>query len=325
MKIKKFLAYTMMAATAFNFSACSSDDDDDDDNNSQNQPTVESIKLSESSVEIVVGKTTTIVATIEPKDVEAEIKWTIEDESIAIIATEDDEEEVVIKGVKAGETTLKVTAGEKSKTCFITVKKANDDVTPPDPTPTNNYSYFVISLPDEEFEKIADKALDMRVNDADMFYYPWEGTYNTLEVASGWGVEVVENTTWSGLGFNYQNLETLANMSAITADGGKDWYFHISLKVNSTTAHLIGLDGESGSYKFAINGDYVDNGVTYKKAFDVANDGEYYDVEVPMTEAINAGLIYSDKPTKKPNLVWTLSGGVAGTQLYLDNIYFYKK
>ena len=44
-----------------------------------------------------------------------------------------------------------------------------------------------------------------------------------------------------------------------------------------------------------------------------------------MSEAISAGLVFSDKPTKNPNLFFILSGGVAGTQIELDAIYIYKK
>ena len=337
MNLKKLLTFSMVAAImTMNFTACSDDDDDDDvapkeeeqtDGPKSKDDTTIKIKLSKSSIDdLEVGKTATITAIVEPEDADVEYKWSIDDEDIAKIANAD-EEEVVIKGVKAGETTLKVKVGDKSKSCFITVTKAKTDpVDNPEPI-VNNYSYFVISMPDADFDKIAEDALDMRVNEADMFYYLWEGTYKTLEASSGWGVEVTDKG-WSGLGFNYQNKTLLANMSKITEDNGEGWYFHISLKVNSTVPQIIGLGSESGTsgeYKFAINGDYDDNGVITKKFADVPADGEFHDVEVPMTNAINAGAIYSNKPTQNPNLVFFLSGGVTGTQIYFDNIYFYKK
>ena len=343
MKLKKFLAFALMAATALNFTACSDDDDDDDapqkekeeqidENESKDDDTNIKIKLSESSIDLEVGKTATITAIVEPEDADVEYKWSIEDEDIAKIANAD-EEEVVIKGVKAGETTLKVKIGDKSKTCFINVTKAKTDPIDDPVSVIKDYKYFVITMPDADFDKIAEDALDMRVNDADMFFQIWdthdyknpaELTYKSLEVTSGYGVEV-DDEGWSGLGFNYQNKTLLANMSKITEDNGEGWYFHISIKVNSDVPQLIGFDGETGSYKFAINGDYNDNGSTYHKIADIPTDGNFHDVEVSMTNAINAGLIYSNKPTKALNLVWVLSGGVQGTQLYIDNIYFYKK
>lgn len=330
MKITKFMAFLAMASMVVNFASCS-DDDDDNSNESEKEDIKVQLDVDKTEVTINKGETATITATltVEPADKanEVTLEWTLADETIAAVA--DNGTTAIIKGLKEGETTLKVTAAEKSKTIFVTV---NDGVVPP--PPAAEYSYFVLALDDDALASLGSEALDMRVNDSDSFFYIWEGTYNSLETSglnslgnvAGWySLEVVENTTWSGLGFCYMNMSNLANMAVITEEEGKDWYLHLAVKTTSPVSHLIGIAGEAGEYKVGINGDYVDNGTTYKNIQTLTTDGEWNEIEIPMDKVIQGGVVFSDKPTKNPNLVFVLSGGVAGTNIQLDAIYFYKK
>ncbi|MBP5689665.1 MAG: Ig-like domain-containing protein [Bacteroidales bacterium] len=78
---------------------------------------VESVTLSETEIEILVGKTFTLTATVGPDDAyDKTVTWKSEDETVATVV------DGVVTGVGKGETTITATAGEKSATCKVTVK-----------------------------------------------------------------------------------------------------------------------------------------------------------------------------------------------------------
>lgn len=336
MKLTRFMALMALPVALFNFTACDDDDDDkttNEDTTEEVETEVTSLTLNKQNVEIAVGETVTLIAVAEtdPEDADIEYTWTVGDESIVAVA--EDGESAVIKGLKAGETSVKVSAGKKSKTCFVTItEKQETPETPETPDPVvSSYDYFVIMLDDDAYATL-DNACDLRVNDNDSFLYIWENTYKSFATtgvnskgnAAGWWAFEVTNVGWSGAGVSYQNKTTLAYLNQIQQDNGEGWYLHFAAKVNSDAAHLIGIGGET-EYKFAINNDYIDNGQTFAPKATVTADSEWHEVEVSMSEAISAGLVFSDKPTKNPNLFFILSGGVAGTQIELDAIYIYKK
>ncbi len=74
MKISKFLAFSMMAATALTFGACSDDDDDDDVVTPPTDIKVEKIVLSSTNVEVEVGKTAVLTATLAPEGAKGTIE-----------------------------------------------------------------------------------------------------------------------------------------------------------------------------------------------------------------------------------------------------------
>ena len=84
---------------------------------SENVVEVTSITLSESSLNLDVNATATLSATVLPENAtDKSVSWRSSDESVATVANG------VVKALKAGQTTITATAGEKSAVCTVTVK-----------------------------------------------------------------------------------------------------------------------------------------------------------------------------------------------------------
>lgn len=78
---------------------------------------VDEVILSETEIEVFAGKTYTLTATVKPDDAfDKTLTWASGDETIATVV------DGVVTGVAPGETTITVSAGEKSATCKVTVK-----------------------------------------------------------------------------------------------------------------------------------------------------------------------------------------------------------
>ena len=76
------------------------------------------IKLSKSSVTLNAGKSTTIKATVSPKDMQNELVWESEDESVATI------ENGKITAVAGGSTVVKASVDDISRNIKVSVKQA---------------------------------------------------------------------------------------------------------------------------------------------------------------------------------------------------------
>ena len=57
---------------------------------------------------------------------------------------------------------------------------------------------------------------------------------------------------------------------------------------------------------------------------DFTRDGEWQEIEIPMSTLKTNGLLYSVGMGTK-NVLWLLAGGVAGTTIDLDAVFIYKK
>ncbi len=192
-------------------------------------------------------------------------------------------------------------------------------------------SYVVINLDDASFNHIASKvAQDLRVDDVTRHLYVWDGTYaggtcagvNFYGEAAEWTSLVVTNIGWSGAGwFNDKETPAIASDAADLAN----WKFHVAYKGAAGKAHIINLYWNGGTYKFAIGeGSLDDAGASYSAIAPisgkfVANDWNEY--EVALTDT---GMDYT-KAGKSDNIVGVLSGGVQGTTIDLDAMFFYKK
>ena len=178
------------------------------------------------------------------------------------------------------------------------------------------------------FEQFGTIKADYSVDDNVNFLYVWDNTYvggtpsgmNSLGVAEGWFSFVVQNVGWSGCGF--AGVAPGKDMSVLT----DDHILHIAFKSNDNATHVLGV-GES---KMAL-GDaaFPDNGSTIPVLENFPRDGKWYAYDIPMSVLKNfvvGDVMFKDDPKAyKGNAVWFLSGGVAGTTLDFDQVFFYKK
>lgn len=191
--------------------------------------------------------------------------------------------------------------------------------------------YHLIYLDDETADAIPAEKIkkDLRADDISRFLYVWADTYTGVTAAGpNWNGVIneyvsfqVASVGWSGLGFSIGTAATPADLTAIT----KDFTFHIACKTTNTASHLFGFDGDKDcTAKIAIGATpFVDAGKTFEPYADFARDGQWHLIEIPVDTLFKLGLKYTGPTTS--NVFWMLSGGVTGTNISMDAIFFYKK
>lgn len=327
MKIAKFLAFAAMGAVAF--SAVSCGDDDDDDNNPVT-PAEAVITLSSSTASVEVGKTITLTATTANVPDGTAIVWTSSDDRVATVA------DGTVTGVAAGTATISAAAAGKTATCKVTVSENGDgdDNNDKDAPSLQGSNYYVFFLDATSTEKIKGKIDgNFSIDDVFIHWYIWENTYaaqdpvgkNFYGVAGeGWMAMTVGQVGWSGAGWACDSLPEMNKLAAVY-NNPEGYYFHVAMKSTDNASHCMIFGGTDSEVKIAIGGDYVDNGTTYVKYADLTRDGEWNEIEIPMSDLFDKGLVYGDNNTKGANLVSFLSGGVSGTSLQFDAMFIYKK
>ncbi len=202
---------------------------------------------------------------------------------------------------------------------------------------TNSKDYVLIYVGDAEKEAMASKIkADYTVDDTKNFLYVWNNTYtghetsgiNSFGQAESWLDFTVNSVGWSGLGFasstgNGKNLSMLDD----------SYILHFAMKGTDASAHASHAIG-IGTAKFTIGSSaFVDNGTSYKILGDYTRDGEWYSFDIPFSvlkklSTVDATGIFETSnggaTAYVSNVFWALSGGVTGTELQLDGIFFYR-
>lgn len=172
--------------------------------------------------------------------------------------------------------------------------------------------------------------IDQTVDDVTKFLYVWADTYvagngggiNSFGIPEDHLALTVTSVGWSGFGFCIAD----GNPTDMSVIDNSTSYLHFAIKGDPSTSHQLAIAGS----KFAL-GDvpFVDNGQTIKNLGTWKNDGEWYNVDIPMSALDLLGTLWNDdgKTTNAytGNTFWGLSGGVQGTELHLDNIFIYRK
>ena len=196
----------------------------------------------------------------------------------------------------------------------------------------NASNFILISVGEAEREAMEGKILaDYGIDDVTRHLYVWEGTYvggdgsgmNSFGQLEDHTALTVSNVGWSGFG--------------IIQDGGIDfsmlddtYVLHFAMKSKPTdmTSHGFGF----AQAKFTIGPTaFVDGARVHKLLGDIEHNGEWYYIDIPFSvlrqcadnndvfpEAKGGAAAYND------NHFWCLSGGVAGSELHIDNIFLYK-
>ena len=193
-----------------------------------------------------------------------------------------------------------------------------------------NKDYVLIYLGQTEAAQMGDKVLaDYRVEDVYNHLWIWSGTYaanatdslmNSFGYPEGYSSFNVTNVGWSGLGFASENQGKDLSMLDDT------FYLHLAMKANDDTQHATHAVGV-GNAHFAIgNAPFLDNGNVYGTLGDFYRDGEWYNFDIPYSEIeLRANPVFDNPTNYMGNVIAFLSGGVAGTELNFDAIFFYRK
>lgn len=323
----RFFAFAAMAAAVL--TSCSKDDNDDEVV-PDNEVKVESVTLSATTAEVKVGEVLTLTATLQPTGAKGDIVWTSSDEKVATVSAG------TVTGVAEGTVIISASVGDIVANCQVKVAKAEEEKN--DEQQLSGSNFYVFQMDGATYDSLGDKVkMDLRTDESTKFLYVWNDTYeagttsgkNFFGIADSWISLKVTNVGWSGCGFCYGTDENPYDLSALydIYQNPSDYYFHIAMKTTDNASHCVILYGDGTEVKYGIGGAYVDNGVSYESLGSLSRDGEWNEIEVPMSKFVDKGLIYSEnwKPTTGQNLVAFLSGGVQGTQLQIDAMYIYKK
>jgi hypothetical protein len=311
MKTKKIL-FLGLSVVAFLFSSCKGDEP------------VSGVTLDQATVSIMKDDSTTLKATIVPKGAEGTVVWASSNTAVATV------KDGVVKGITLGTANITATVGAFTATCAVTIVE-NTDFS----RSLKGTEYYPIIMDGVTADALGNKIkADLRPDDATRHLWIWENTYsagtstgpNFYGEVEGWLSLVVGTVGWSGAGFNITtagNEATLAALKAIT-DNPSKYFLHIGVKSKDNTVHAIILGGQT-EVKFAIGATgFVDNANTYPALGDFTRDGEWHEIEIPMTTLVGMGLSYSNFGAN-PNIFSFLSGGTAGRTLDLDAVFIYKK
>jgi hypothetical protein len=178
---------------------------------------------------------------------------------------------------------------------------------------------------------VKDKVIhDFRPDDVSKFLYVWingetfaAGTPSGLNFygEDGWVSFVVANSEWSGAGYAITPEFGTIDMSAIF-NNPDDYYFHIALKsAQPTSSYAFTFTDKQAPVTLVIGSNAVDGKQPYAN---FARDNEWHEIEIPMSYFANQGLFYRT-PFQDVNIFTFSAGGIAGTTLDMDAIFFYKK
>ncbi len=197
----------------------------------------------------------------------------------------------------------------------------------------NASNFIMLSVGDAEREAMEGKILaDYNIDDANVWMYIWPNG-ETYAGGDGTGMNsfgqlenhialVVTNQGWSGGG-----IVRPAGADLSMIDDTYVLHFGIKGKPNDNATHGFRV----GKAEFSIGPTpFIDNGNSLKLLGDFERNGEWYYVDIPFSvlkQCAADGKPFSNDggpAAYTGNILAFLSGGVQGTELHLDNIFFYK-
>lgn len=200
--------------------------------------------------------------------------------------------------------------------------------------------YDVVLLDNASIESLtaAGKTVqDLRTDDVNIFLYVWnetftggDGSYPGVDMQmDGYTSLDVTSVGWSGAGF------CLVNKAADFKHFTDNTHFHCGVRSTNAPASIAIIVGDG--YKADNDQDkwspakvsigktaFVDNGVTYPLVGALSEDGDWVAIDVTLGQLKKLFPSFSyDAEEFKGNIVSFLAGGVSGTNVCLDAVYFY--
>lgn len=330
MKATKFFAAALAVLCLVGFASCNKNDKEEDS---------VTYKIVPANPTVQVGAT--LQLSLEPA---ATAAWASLTPTIATVNPVSG----VVTGVAAGPAviTALIDGQTYSTTVTVTAKGGGDSEKPETPSEEINIdpswpaslkgsNYVILQLDETTAAKLKGRVLaDLSIDDNEVNLWVWENTYNAGEgsgknfygEAEGWPAFQVSNVGWSGLGQNVagSRLSELNKLNAIMQEPDK-YYFHIAMRSTDEASHCIELDGTTGKGQVTIGATpYDDQGKLISIAGNFTRNGEWGEIEIPMTTFIQQGLQYGSNNTVGINALVFLSGGVEGSMLQYDACFIYK-
>ena len=323
MKTNKFFSAVFAALALVGFTAC------------EPQPTpdeVVSVVLDQTTLTLEVGATATLKATVDPAG--ATVEWASQDPTVASVA------DGVVTGLAAGNTIIVASAGGKMASCIVKVNAAGTPGTGDNPGSGNagalkGSQFWPIAIDGTTADANASKLVaDFRPDDVGKFLYIWENTYAANENPTGLNFHgntegytalLVGSVGWSGCGYcltesdGSKAWEAAEALRAAIVASPDDYFLHMAVKATDNASHCFYILGSEAT-KFVLGSKSVYDGPVYK---DFTRNGEWAEFDIPMAQY--AAALSATTCVAGVNVFVALSEGIAGAQLNMDAVYFYKK
>lgn len=185
--------------------------------------------------------------------------------------------------------------------------------------------YYVIYLDDETQGKYLNDSFVTNIgpNGSSQNLYAWENTFSFLTPTdnNSFGVEgkymlaEVGTSGWSGLGYNIGGSGV--NLSAIDSR----YTLHFAVKTTYTgNIEFYVVDGNGKTAFLPLGtGDYEG----HPCIGDIPRNGTWSNIDVPVSYLVRQGLDYRTARAFTGNIFVLLAGGVSGTQVGYDAVFFY--
>lgn len=184
--------------------------------------------------------------------------------------------------------------------------------------------YYIISLDSETRSSnlTSDQITDLGPDDVTRHLYPWDDTFtagtatddNSFGVAGSYESWIVSNKGWSGLGYNIAEGVDLSGINS-------QYTLHLAVKTNYTgTIEFYVTDGNS-KVAYLPLGDEAFEGNTPIGNFERNNS--WYNVDIPVSYLVKHGLDFRTASYYTGNILCLLAGGVEGTVVDFDAVFFY--
>ncbi|MDR2791376.1 MAG: Ig-like domain-containing protein [Tannerellaceae bacterium] len=239
------------------------------------------------------------------------------------VATVDDG---LVTGVGVGETVITAICGTVTASCRVTVTQLSENN-----LRGNNYYLLFLGdssyndLPATERQVIRDWRPGRKAaNDLQI----WENTFVPIATAEGtnsygkadpWLGLQVTDAGWSGGAFH---IADEIDLRAVAAERDR-FSFHIALKSTSPTVYTLGFSDGRKTTSIVI-GDRPDEAGSIP-SFNFARDGQWHEIEIPMTHPAFNGLYGSAFDGAQTNLMTFSAGSTAGDTLEMDAVFFFAR
>lgn len=177
-------------------------------------------------------------------------------------------------------------------TCVATTAEANNAET--DHACLNGSNYYLVLLDATSYESIKNNVVaDYRPNDTTNFLYVWENTLLGGTTAGlgyygnageAWTSLVYNNVGWFGAGFFSNDVASLNKLADIAAVNGEGYYLHMAWMGTYKGSYNVVMYDNSAEAKLTVGDENAEYG--FKR------DGEWHEIEVPMTYFFGKGLYY---------------------------------
>ena len=174
---------------------------------------------------------------------------------------------------------------------------------------------------------------DFRPDDVGRFLYIWENTYvandntglNFYGNTDGFTALTVSTLGWAGCSYcltetdESKAWEAAEALRAAIVASPDDYYLHMALKSTDNASHCFYIFGSEAT-KFVLGSTPAYDGPVYAN---FTRNGEWAEFDIPMSRF--AAALATTTCAAGVNVFIVLTEGIAGAQLNLDAVYFYKK